>query len=405
MLKTLTNNWTATLAESPSGWWSYGWHWFFQNFGVNQNAAATDRLYMIIFWICVGWFVFLMGIMMYCVVKYRRRPGVPAPYSPSHNTWLELVWTIVPCFFLFYIFLEGFHVYVDKLVAPGDSLQMTLTAKKWDWTITYPNGAASPERTLIGADSTQFAGTNGSPGARPVPIFYMPGDVPVHINMISQDVMHSFWVPDFRVKFDVFPNRYTTYWFEAKLKDTQADNLKDSTGKDVVTAQGEKVPYIDHFIFCAEYCGDQHSEMLGIIRIVPMAYYLAKVEEWNIEGKTPEEIGKLVYQSQGCSACHTLDGSKGAAPTWKDLYMSQQPTNAGSVLADDNYIRESIYTPAAKLVEGYPNNMPVYTTAQIDERRMQGLIAYMKSISKFAPATAAPTAPAAAPATPATEKK
>ncbi|MBN8597563.1 MAG: cytochrome c oxidase subunit II [Planctomycetes bacterium] len=401
MLKTLTNNSISTLAEGPQGWWAVGWRWFFQNFGVNENAALTDKLYMEIFWISVGWFVFLMAIMLFCVVKYRRRPGVPAPYSPSHNTRLELVWTIVPCFFLFYIFLQGFHVYVDKLVAPGDALQMTLTAKKWDWTITYPNGASSPERTLIGADSMQFGGENGSPGARPVPIFYMPGDVPVHINMISQDVMHSFWVPDFRVKFDVFPNRYTTYWFEAKLADQSSSFLKDSNGKEVITAQGKKVPFIDHFIFCAEYCGDQHSEMLGIIRIVPMDYYLAKTEEWNIEGKSPEEIGKLVFSAQGCSACHTVDGSKGAAPTWKDLYMSHQPTNQGSVLADDNYIRESIYTPAAKLVDGYPSNMPVYTTAQIDDKRLHGLIAYMKSLSKFTPAAGAP-APAE---TPAPEKK
>lgn len=384
MLKTMTSGWTGTLANEAQGWWSVGWKWFFNNYDVNSNAAHTDRLYMEIFWISVGWFVFLMGIMLFCVVKYRRRPGVPAPVSPSHNTALELTWTIIPCIFLIYIFLEGFHGYVAKMVAPGDALQMRLTAKKWDWTLTYPNGAASPERTLIGADSLQFAGENGSPGARPVPIFYIPGDVPVHLDMISQDVMHSFWVPDFRTKIDIFPNRYTTYWFKAKGPDVNAKTLKDSAGKDVVTGQGEKVRYVDHYIFCAEYCGEQHSEMLGIIRVVPMAYYLAKIEEWNIEGKTPEEIGKLVYQSQGCAACHTLDGSKGAAPTWKDLYMSTQPTDKGSVLADDNYIRESIYTPQAKLVTGYPSNMPVYTTAQIDEKRMQGLIAYLKSISQFA---------------------
>ncbi|MBS0190413.1 MAG: cytochrome c oxidase subunit II [Phycisphaerales bacterium] len=383
MLNSLTSGWTGTLADGAQGWWSYGWNWFFRNYGANPNAVRTDRLYMEIFWISVGWFVFLMAIMFYFVIKYRRRPGLPAPYSPSHNTPLELVWTIIPCIFLVYIFLQGFHAYIDKLIAPGDSLKMTLTAMKWNWTVTYPNGASSPENTLIGSDSVNFGGQNGSPGSRPVPIFYMPAKVPVHFNMISKDVMHSFWVPDFRVKFDVFPNRYTTYWFEAAEPDANAPYLKDSNGKEITTAQGKKIQYVDHFIFCAEYCGDQHSEMLGIIRIVPMDYYLAKIEEWNIEGKTPEEIGKLVYQSQGCAACHTLDGSKGAAPTWKDLYMSQQPTNAGTVTADDNYIRESIYTPAAKIVDGYPSNMPVFTTAQIDERRMQGLIAYMKSISKY----------------------
>ncbi|MBS0187388.1 MAG: hypothetical protein JSS51_04920 [Planctomycetes bacterium] len=382
MLKTLTTNWTATLGEGTGEAGGLGWSWWFRNYGANPNAVHTDRLFLDIFWISVGWFVFLMILMVYFVIRYRRRPGVAAPYSPSHNTPLELIWTIIPCFFLFYIFIYGFHGYVEKLIAPGDSLQMTLTAKKWDWTITYPNGASSPERTLIGVESEKFGGENGSPGSRPIPIFYMPANTPVHINMISQDVMHSFWVPDFRVKFDVFPNRYTTYWFKAEGPDDQSKILLDSNGKEVVTAQGKKVRYVDHMIFCAEYCGDQHSEMLGIIRIVPMEYYLAKVEEWNIEGKSPEEIGKLVYQSQGCSACHTLDGTKGAAPTWKDLYMSMQPTSAGSVLADDNYIRESIYMPQAKIVDGYPSNMPVYTTAQIDERRLQGLLAFMKSISK-----------------------
>ncbi len=368
---------TATLAEGTG----FTWNWFFQNYGANINAIDTDKLYMQIWWISVGWFVFLMAIMIYFVVRYRRRPGVPAPYSPSHNTVLELTWTIIPCLFLIYIFLGGFHVYIDKLISPGDALQMNLTAKKWNWTITYPNGAESPEQTLIGAASTTFGGQNGSPGARPVPIFYMPAEAPVRLKMTSQDVIHSFWVPDFRIKLDVIPNRYVTYWFQAAKPDANAPYLKDSTGKDITTAQGEKIQYVDHFIFCAEYCGDQHSEMLGILRIVPMAYYLAKTEEWNIEGKTPEEIGKLVYQSQGCAACHTVDGSKGAAPTWKDLYMSQQPTNAGVFTADENYIRESIYSPMAKIVDGYPSNMPVFTTAQIDERRLQGLIAYMRSIS------------------------
>lgn len=364
--------------------------WWFRNYGSTPTASDSDRLFMHIFWISVWWFVFLMGLMFYFVVRYRRRPGVPAPWSPSHNTKLEVAWTIIPCFFLLYIFLQGFHIYIDKLVPPGDAIQMQLTAKKWDWTLTYPNGASSPERTVAGppavaggASVVNVGSGDISPGARPIPIFYVPGDTPINLRMISQDVMHSFWVPDFRVKIDLFPNRYTTFWFEAKGPDENARVLKDSNGKDVTTAQGQVVRYVDHMIMCAEYCGDQHSEMLGIIRVVPKAYYLAKIEEWNIEGKTPEEIGRLVYQSQGCAACHTVDGAKGAGPTWKDLFHNTVPTNAGPIFADDNYIRESIYSPAAKIHDGYPNNMPVYTTAQIDERRLQGLIAYMRSISQF----------------------
>ncbi|MBY0112180.1 MAG: cytochrome c oxidase subunit II [Phycisphaerales bacterium] len=367
--------------------------WWFRNWGSTENATHSDTIFMNIWWISVAWFVFLMALMVYFVIRYRRRPGVAAPYSASHNTALEVAWTVIPCFFLTYMFLAGFHGYIEKMIAPGDAIEMNLTAKKWDWTITYPNGASSPERTVVGAAAKTQAG-DATPGARPIPIFYMPGDTPVKFKMVSQDVMHSFWVPDFRIKMDIFPNRYTTYWFQAKGPDQNSLVLKDSTGKDVTTAQGEKVHYNDHYIFCAEYCGDQHSEMWGIIRVVPRAYYAAKIEEWNIEGKSPEEIGKLVYQSQGCVACHTVDGSKGAAPTWKDLFGNTVPTNAGPTLADENYIRESIYTPTAKIHEGYPSNMPVFTTAQIDERRMQGLIAYIKSIS-----SKAPKSDAAAPAT------
>src|SRR5262249_8650094 len=149
----------------------------------------------------VLWFVFLMALMIYFVARYRRRKGTIAPRSASHNTPLEIAWTVIPTLFLVYIFFAGFKSYFDKAIAPGNAWVMDVVAQKWSFGLPYPNGPDTTVTPVI--------------GAREIPVSSLPAEVPIKLQLISQDVNHGFFVPDFRIKMDIFHNRYTTTWFRA----------------------------------------------------------------------------------------------------------------------------------------------------------------------------------------------
>jgi cytochrome c oxidase subunit 2 len=331
-------------------------------------TAQSDFLFMAIFWISMVSFVFLMGLMAIFTVKYRRRPGVAGQRSAAHNTPLELTWTVVPLIVLVWIFFEGFWGYIGGQTGGSLPEEINLQAQKWAWSMTYPNGAASPEQVLIG------------PAKQPV--FVAPAGRPVLLKMHSIDVIHSFWVPDFRWKQDVFPNRYTAFAFETPPLET-LDPAILTTAKHT---DGTPYTCIEHYIFCAEYCGDNHSEMAGILRIVSPSDYVKIVTDWAKPTGAPHERGEKWAIIKGCVSCHSgADGSTKTGPTWKDLFGHEvQLEGGGTVVADENYIRESVYIPAAKIVKGFPNQM-VSFQGQVNEEQLSDLIAYMKSISKYAP--------------------
>jgi cytochrome c oxidase subunit 2 len=181
---------------------------------------------------------------------------------------------------------------------------------------------------------------------------------PIKLLLHSEDVIHSLFIPVFRNKIDVHPNRYTSYWFEA-------------------TTPGE------YDLYCAEYCGDQHSQMLARVRAVPEADY----QEWKAKlldtsGVPLLELGRKLYITKGCNACHSLDGAPGTGPTWKDANMHQTPMQDGStVAADENYPRESILVPGAKIVAGFSNQMPVFM-GKLTDRELLALITLIKDLSE-----------------------
>lgn len=337
---------------------------FFRSGGLTDTAAATDGLFMLIFWFGVFWFVLLSILWIYWAIKYRRRPGVPAEPSPSHNTLLEIVWTIVPSSALIVLFLLGFWTYMERQVFPGDAIELRVSGWKWGWAITYPDGEESQWTVPLDEGNT----FNNGQG---VPVFVVPEDTNIGLRMLSQDVLHSFWIPDFRVKMDLHPNRYTGYTFKTPV-------LKPGVG------------YQDHWIFCAEYCGDLHSEMAGILRVVPKAgsdtSYDAILAGWNQGDMSPVQIGQSVAAGR-CYTCHSIDGSAMTGPTWKNLYGYEVPlANGGTVLADENYLRESILVPGAKIHAGYANQMPSFQ-GLLSEAQLEGLVVYMKTLSdKYDPA-------------------
>jgi cytochrome c oxidase subunit 2 len=331
----------------------------FRNTGRTALANRVDSDFMFILWVSVASFVILMFLMTYWVIKYRRRPGVAPMRSPSHNTVLEITWTVVPTIFLAIMFFRGFWVYIGQVVIPGDNIELTVKAQKWNWAATYPGGVESLETARIGAVD--------------VPIWYVPSETPIKIRQSSTDVMHAFYVPDFRVKFDVFPNRYTQIWFKTE----------PPTGKTVFKdglLAGEA--YEDHWVFCAEYCGENHSEMAAIIRTVsPNAY--AKWYQRQVEGDPNmplPQMGQKLYAVK-CASCHSVDGSANTGPSWKGIFgQTHEMSDGAKVTVDENYIRESILVPSAKIVKGFPNQMPSFQ-GQVNDKQLEALIAYIKSLA------------------------
>lgn len=347
--------------------------WFFRADPNALHASDSDRLFMGIFWLSAVIFVALMVLMVYWVIKYRRRPGTIAQTSASHNTPLEIAWTVIPLGILAVMFFEGFEGYMKAAVAPAGALDCTLTAQQWDWSLAYPDGSESTEQVQL--------------GDRKVKVFYVPADVPVRLRMNSLDVLHSFWVPDFRGKFDVMPNRYTMYWF-------QAEKPEGANAQLAKLADGTEYKYTDHWVFCAEYCGDSHSEMTAIIRVVPEDIFNRKIKDFGTPSD-PTLRGQALHVRK-CASCHSNDGTKSTGPTWKDLFGREETLSDGSkVMVDENYVRESILVPQAKLTAGYGNQMNSFQ-GQVTEEDINGIIAYMKSISVHAagakPAGEAPAA-------------
>lgn len=356
--------------------------------GATAAARETDDLYMWLFWFCVVWFVLLMGLMVYFVFRYGRRKGRIAPVSSAHNTPLEVAWTLVPTAMVIYIFWLGFDGYMKKVVSPGDAIEMRLTGFKWSWKVEYPNGAETNVLTTL--------------GAREIPVFYMPAERAVRFRMNSTDVMHSFWVPDFRVKADLLPNRYTTFWFRANapsgmnrhaLNEDQVKSDKEKGFDTPFIAGLENVPYEDHWVFCAEYCGTEHSEMAAIIRVVPEADYNRWLESISAGNMSPVQLGETQFKLK-CAACHSVDGRSNTGPTWKDLFGHEVEFTDGTKytaqqMSDPaffaNYITESIRVPGAKVVKGYANNMTPWSANQLSDQQIDGIIAYMMTLTEKAP--------------------
>lgn len=328
-------------------------------------GTGTDVAFMFILYLSIFWFVLLMGLMFYFTWKYRRREGVATPVSPAHNTNIEIAWTVGPSLLLVVLFVMGFKGYSDIMVPKSGALEIDLIGQKWSWTLNYPTGASATHATAANVLSS-----------KPVPVYFIPEGTPVRMKMVSKDVMHSFFVPDFRSKIDVMPNRYTTYWFESQKIPEGANRME----KDVNPAWSfmDGTPHVDHWVFCAEYCGDFHSEMAAIIRVIPKA----KFEEWvakSDSAEAPAARGKKLWE-RNCISCHSIDGSKGTGPSWKNIYGATHTMSGGKqVKVDDDYIRESIWYPQAKTVAGFEGVQMTSYLGVLDDKSINAIVAFMKS--------------------------
>lgn len=349
---------TLAAAEGPS-WWTKLW---FREAG-STFAAESDAIYYFIFWVSAAFFVLLVALMVMWGLNYRRSAvGEVAEVSASHNAPLELAWSIVPAILMAIMFFWGFKHYMNKLVAPVDAKQVYVTAYQWGWDFTYPDGGSTIETETIAAAAA--------------PVLGFPVGKPVQMIMTSKDVIHSFYVPAFRVKRDIFPNRYTTLWFESTDEIT---HVFDETDKALVPVDPDRPGY---YLFCAEYCGDQHSQMAGRIAILSQADFVRWRGAQNDTSGIPlHELGETLYKTKGCVQCHSVDGSSKQGPTWEGLWSSEHPGWAGvdGDTSMEGYIRQSILEPNAYGLPGYPLNMPSYQ-GQLSQRELLAITTYIKSL-------------------------
>jgi cytochrome c oxidase subunit II len=293
-------------------------------------APNTDWLFMALYWISVVSAVLIFAVMAYFVVKYRSkgRTSKERPVKTStHNTTLEISWSIGPLIVVVAVFVYGFRGFMDLRSPPKGAIEIQVTGQKWNWTFTYPNGSSDN-------------------------VLHVPVNTPVRLVLTSVDVIHSVWIPVFRTKMDAVPGRYTDLWFNA----TQ-------TG--------------DFPLECTEYCGTGHSDMLTHVIVHPQG------EEWqpaSLDNLPPEELGKALYEKKGCSACHTIDGTKKVGPSFKGLWAKgKEQTNTGVVDINEDYIKESLMEPQAKIVNGFAPAMPTFK-GQLKDSEIAGIIAFLKSL-------------------------
>jgi cytochrome c oxidase subunit 2 len=303
--------------------------------GSSTHAGDVDALFYFIFIVAIILFVLLFSITAYLVLKYRRSRHAESIGASPHNTPLEIAWTVIPMILVFIVFFWGFRDYLKLYVVPKDALEIKVTGQQWFWSFDYPEGISTVNEMVV------------------------PVDKPVKVLLSSKDVIHSFFVPGFRIKMDAVPNRYTITWFEA-------------------THVGE------YDLFCAEYCGTKHSEMIGKVKVVTEREYQDWLDKGAAagEGMTPAEYGKKLYAGKGCITCHSIDGSANTGPSFLNRFgVTHDLEGGGKVTVDENYIRESILNPRAKVVLGYQPVMPTYQ-GLLKDRDIDALIAFIKSLKK-----------------------
>jgi len=298
---------------------------------ASSVAGDVDLLYFFLVAVSIFFACLIFFLIYVFAVRYRRRSEEEKPMQIPGLIGLELTWSIIPLILTMGVFVWGATIYFDTYNPPEEAMEIYVVGKQWMWHIQHPTGQ------------------------REINELHIPINQPIKLTMATEDVIHSFYIPDFRVKRDVVPGRYTTMWFEA-------------------TKPGE------YHLFCAEYCGTKHSEMVGKVVAMEQADY----QNWlsgGAQNEPLEVIGEKKFQQFACQTCHT-DQANARGPSLVGVFGTEvKLTNGQTVLVDEEYIRESILTPNAKIAAGYKPVMPTFK-GQISEVGLLQITAYIKSLAK-----------------------
>jgi len=331
--------------------------------GLAERASTTADNFEPLFWYIVAvtglGTLLVCGLLAYCCVAYRRtaRGPVSTPrILGSHR--LELFWTVTPLLIFLTFYVWGVWVYDRAVQVPPDAPEIFVIGKQWMWKAQYPGG----QRVIIGGNPANMTEEDRAHiGALVLPI-----NRPVRVTFISEDVIHDFGVPAFRQKIDVIPGRYVTTWYEPN-----------------------KLGVFN--VFCDQYCGTEHSLMVGKIRVVPQDEFDAFIQgKGGAQGSPNPVDGSLAFkgwqhfQRLQCQSCHTPNAASGTnlhprAPSLEGLYGQTVPLDGGgSAVADEAYLRESIVNPRAKVVEGWKPVMPGNYESQVTEEELAQVVAYIR---------------------------
>jgi cytochrome c oxidase subunit 2 len=299
------------------------------------DSASTlswkvDALYFYLSGVTLFFALLISIVLIFFVIRYRRRTPyeIPRPIAGSHK--LETLWTVIPFIIAMTMFGWGARLYFEQYKPPRNAIEVYVVGKQWMWKLQHATGQ------------------------REINELHVPVGRKIKLIMTTEDVIHDFFVPAFRTKADVVPGKYTTLWFEATKPGT-------------------------YHLFCAEYCGMNHSGMTGSVIVMEPREF----DNWlsgNTGSATPAAAGQQLFQTLGCASCHGASGEGGRGPTLAGLFGRVTPIEGGqSVRADEAYIRESILNPQAKLVAGFGPIMPTFQ-GQVTEDQLVQLVAFIKSL-------------------------
>ncbi len=303
----------------------------FMPFKGTQIARQVDDLYSFLVISSTISCILLIGGMIYFAFKYKRRSASDKPGNLIHSGLLEFTWSFIPFLIFMFVFGWGWYVYDQMRKPPKDSFEVNVMAKQWSWEFKYKSGRSSPDLVV-------------------------PVGKPVKLIMTSTDVLHSFFVPAFRIKQDVVPGMFTNVWFNSDY-------------------EGE------FQVFCTEYCGAKHSDMLAKVKVLSPAAFESWLATDPYKGLSLVDMGKKVYTEKGCVACHTTDGKPSIGPTYKAMFgVSKSLEGGGSTEYDENYIRESILNPNAKTAAGFAKGIMPPFAGQISDQEISAVIEFVKSL-------------------------
>lgn len=297
---------------------------------ASELAREVDALFLVSLGILVFFTVSISAVIVYFMLRYRRRSEFEVGQPPKEAIVLEIVWSIIPLAILMCMFVWGTSVFFKAARPPADALEFTVIGKQWMWKIQHPEGN------------------------REINELHVPVNQAIKLTMTSEDVVHSFFIPAMRVKRDVIPGRYTTLWFRP-----------DRTGT--------------YHLFCAEYCGAEHSQMIGKVVVMEPQDYEAWLAGGG-SGVVETASGEDLFMAKACNTCHRED-SAALAPILIGIVGHEvEMTDGSKVLVDNEYLRESILNPSAKIVAGFNPVMPTYQ-GQLSEEEVLNLITYIRDLS------------------------
>lgn len=305
---------------------------------LSNYAEGVDNAFVIIFSVIAFFLIGLTAVLIYFLIRYREKRN-PVPTQIEGNVWLEIIWTVIPIGLVIGMFYYGWMAWIPMISkAPKDSIEIKTTAQMWSWKFEYENGKKTD--TLI-----------------------IPLGHPISLKLSSPDVLHSLYIPAFRVKRDVVPGRITDMWFEANKEGS-------------------------YDLFCAEYCGLQHSFMITEVKVLTKE----KFDEWYIDTTaavklmaTPGALGLQALRNNGCVACHSLDGSKLVGPSYKGIFGHEVVviTNGTerTITVDAAYIKNSIKNPDEDIVKGFSKGLMRSYKDELSDEEIEQIIVYLETLS------------------------